>query len=453
MDLDWSRFNQFKKDIKGKRVLILGLGLQGGGVGAAHFFSKMGAKLRISDLKTEVELAESLEKIKDIKIEKLTLGGHETADVDTVDLILLNPDIPHDASILQYVRVRNKEIQMEEALFMQLCPTQDVVGVTGTRGKTTTTMLIFELLKTTYPVFLGGNVSGSETLMRLFDNFDDKTKVVLELSSFQLYGFHLNKISPHLSVWTNIYEDHLNKYRSMKDYIFDKQAIYQYQNENDYFIRNESLRYHELIHDSRGKNLFFSPHNVEHYEKKLKGEHNDENYAASLAAAKIFNVSEENIQKVFSTFNGVPFRQEEIAEINGVSFVNDTTATTPKAAVVAIDAYKSRSIILLAGGNSKNCSIQEFAKVAAANSKKIILLKGNASEDFRKALLEFIDDETKVSEIFEDFRAAIQFAYQSARSGDVVLLSPGFTSFGMFKNEFDRGRQFNKIVSELKLER
>lgn len=416
------------------------------------FFHALSAKLRITDLKTEDKLIASLEKIKDIPIEKYTFGKHEREDVDWADLVLLNPDIPRDSEIMQYVAAANKEIQMEEALFVKLCPARDVVGITGTRGKTTTTFLTHEVLKTQYPVVLAGNVSGAETLMNLFDNFKEETKVVLELSSFQLFGFHLNKISPRGAVWTNIYEDHLNKYASMEEYINDKKAIYLYQNPDDYFIRNISLRSHELIQDSRGKNLFFQSEDVSRYKRRLSGKHNEENYAASLQVARIFEIREENIARVFSDFPGVPFRQEKIAEINGVSFINDTTATTPTSAIIALQALKDRPIILIAGGNSKNCVTDEYAKLVAQRCKKIIFLKGNATDNFRNSILTYAKDKSVMGEVFDDFEKAVRSAFSEAQPGDVILLSPGFTSFGMFESEFDRGRQFNVIVKKLAAE-
>ncbi len=449
--MDWSKFNQFKQDIRNKNVLILGLGLQGGGVGATKFFHELGAKLRVTDLKTEEKLQLSLEKLKEASVEKFSLGRHDKTDVEWADLILINPDVPHDAEILKYALDLKKDIQMEEALFVKLCPIKDIIGITGTRGKTTTTMLIYELLKTQYPTLLGGNVAGSETLTQLFSMGDEMIKVVLELSSFQLYGFHLNKISPHIAVLTNIYEDHLNKYPSMNEYIFDKKAIYLYQNADDYLIINERYKenYH-FIEEAKGKTRIFDEKDVDDYSLKLKGEHNAENYAASLIIARLFKIEEKKIKKVFADFSGVPFRQETIRIINGVTFINDTTSTTPTAAEIAIEAYKNKNFILIAGGNSKNCSDDLFAKKASRYAKKIILLKGNATDDFRKKLLSFLPRDTeKVSIIFDNFKAAVDRAFSLSNPGDFIILSPGFTSFGMFENEFDRGRQFNKIVQEL----
>lgn len=449
--MDWNRFNTFKKNIENKNVLILGLGLQGGGVGAVKFFHELSAKLRVTDLKTEAQLKSSLEKTKGLDVERYHLGKHCNEDVDWADVILLNPDVPHDAPILQYAISCRKRILMEEALFLNLCPLRDVVGITGTRGKTTTTNLINKLLKTQYPTIMAGNISGSETLMMLHDIKNENTKIVLELSNFQLYGFHLAKISPHIAVFTNIYEDHLNKYPSMAEYIHDKKAIYLFQNADDFFITSLTC-YHDLNHDNKGKMnsnlIFYDKNNVGKYTLKLKGGHNAENYAAAFQAAKLLNVNEENIKKVFAGFSGVPFRQETIRVINGITFVNDTTATTPTAAMIALDAFHDKNIILIAGGNSKNCAADEFVKKAAVLTDYIVLLKGNATEKFRDDLVRH-GKKDAVSEIFDDFGAAVARAYSKAKDNAVVLLSPGFTSFGMFENEFDRGRQFNEYVKKL----
>ncbi len=450
--MNWTKFNNFKKEIAGRKVLILGLGLQGGGVGAAKFFHEMDAKIRVSDLKSEKKLASSLAKLEHLQIEKYVLGEHRIEDIDWADIILLNPDIPHDADVVQYAMFKKKELQMEEALFTKLSPV-DIVGVTGTRGKTTTTMIAYELIKTQYPTFIDGNVAGSETLMTLLEMQDENTQVVLELSSFQLFGFHIDKISPHIAVLTNIYEDHLNRYKNMEEYIHDKEAIYLYQQPRDYLIYNKKLYHDELVsipNNYLSKKIIFDSKNVNSYDLKLKGEHNRENYSASLKVAQILNIDDANIRRVFANFSGVPFRQEEIGEVNGITFINDTTATTPKAAEIAIDRYKNKGLILIAGGNSKKCNFDIFAQKASQYAKKIILLKGNATEDFKSKLIANLAGKTeKVSKVYDNFESAVENAYQSATRGDNIVLSPGFTSFGMFENEFDRGRQFNEAVKKI----
>lgn len=445
--LDFSKFNEFKSEIKGKKILILGLGLQGGGVGSVRFFNEMKCRLRVTDLKSETQLQDSIQKIQKMNVEKYIFGRHNFEDVDWADVVLLNPAVPKNSEIARYAILKNKTIFMEEALFTKLSPVE-TIGVTGTRGKTTTTTLIHELLKTKFKTRVAGNIPGSETLMLLTQINNENEKVVMELSSFQLFGFHLLKVSPCVSAITNIYEDHLNVYTDMEEYVFDKRAIYLYQNKEDFLIINKNLNY-KIRDEAKANIVFFAKEDVLTYARFLKGEHNDENYACALQVAKRFNVSNTEIAKVFAEFKGVAFRQEKIATINGVIYINDTTASTPIAGIKALEAFPKNKIILICGGNSKNCDTRGFAKKIAEKCKYVVFLKGNATNDFRNEILHSGIDANKLSEIFVDFKKAIETARQKSAHGDIILLSPGFTSFGMFANEFERGRQFNEIVGSL----
>lgn len=445
--LDFTKFNKFKKEIEGKKVLIVGLGLQGGGVGAVKFFHELKCKVSVTDLKPQEKLQNSLKSLEKLPVEKYTIGTHREEDFDAADILMINPDVRHDSDVYKWAGQKNKKVLMEEALFVDLCPIK-VIGVTGTRGKTTTSFLCYELLKKEYLTIIAGNVSGSETLMNLFEIKKEDTKIILELSSFQLFGFHRQKISPHISLITNIYEDHLNRYKNMEEYVNDKRTIYLYQNHDDYLIISRDLNY-KIKEEAKANIQFFDKTDVLDIPCFLKGAHNDENYAASLKVASIFKINDKNIKQVFAEFQGVPFRQEKVATINGVTFVNDTTASTPIAVVKALEAHPPRKIILLCGGNSKNCQTQEFARIVAERCKYVIFLKGDATASFRNEVLNFGINPDKLSEIFDDFGRAVATAFAKAAPGDVILLSPGFTSFAMFDNEFERGKQFNEIVAGL----
>jgi UDP-N-acetylmuramoylalanine--D-glutamate ligase len=451
--IDWSKFNNFKKGIAGKRVLILGLGLQGGGVGAVKFFYEMKCQLRVSDLKSEEILASSLSKIQNLGIEEIETGKNSLENIDWADVILVNPGVPHSSEAYKYAVSKKKTILMEEALFVSLCPVK-TIGITGTRGKTTTATLIGKLLETKYKTHLSGNIPGSESLMSLFEIQNESEKVVMELSSFQLSGFHTLKVSPNISIITNIYEDHLNVYQNMDEYVFDKKAIYLYQKPGDVLIINgrfaSSPFFASDLQNQTSKVEEFFLDDLSEYKISLKGDHNKENFAAALHAAKQLNVTEENIKFIFESFSGVKFRQEKIREFKGITFINDTTASTPTAAIKALEANPVGKVILLCGGNSKNCNIDEFVSKIKQNCKQVVFLKGNATEDLKNAILRSGMKQEYLSDIFDNFKAAIDFAFSRAEKGNVVLLSPGFTSFGMFNNEFERGEQFSKIVFDLK---
>lgn len=441
-------FEKFQKDYQGKKVLIMGLGLQGRGVSDALFFHKIGAKVKVTDLKTEKELASSLEKLQGLAIE-YTLGAHKKEDFENIDLVLRNAAVPRSSPFLTVARKNKIKISMDEALFAEYFP-GEMVGITGTRGKTTTTTLIYEVLKAAKKdVFLAGNILGRATLP-LLEKVKENSLVILELSSWQLQGFEWIKFSPHVAVITNIYEDHLNRYKNMAEYIEDKKVIFKYQNKNDLLVLNEENKIIKgFAKKAKSQVTFFNKKDVPlDWQLKIPGEHNKENVAAVLKVAEIYKIPQEWVKAVVTIFQGIPFRQELIAKINGVAFINDTTSTTPIASIKALETVKGK-IILLAGGASKNLDLTEFAKKIVAQARGVVLLEGTATDNLEKLIISH-GSKDKILGRFDDFEKAVKLAFEKAKPGGVVLLSPGCASFGMFKNEFDRGRQFNELVKELK---
>jgi len=451
-------------DFAGKRVLIMGLGLQGGGAGVARFFAEHGAKVTVTDLKTQKELASSLANLSDLSI-KYVLGRHREEDFKNADLVIRNPDVSPDSPYLELARKSGVSVEMDESLFLRLCPNKkNIIGVTGTRGKTTTTNLIGAILKEAgFHTLLGGNLRGVATLS-LLDKIMPDSKVVLELSSWQLQGLDWDKISPHISVITNIYPDHLNRYKSMKDYIADKKIIFKYQNKNDFLVLNaENEITKSFAEEAKSKIIWFSlgaklihlPGGIlESF--KLKGEHNLENLAAAYQMAKILRIDDKIIKEAVADFEGVPFRLEEVRVIDGVSFVNDTTSTMPVATIMALKAYEGRPIILIAGGASKNLDMSQMAKEIVERVKAVVFLEGSATDGLISQIKNRISHlpkgqkKVKILGRFNNFNQAVTTARNISEPGDVVLLSPGCASFGMFKNEYDRGEQFNAIVSKFK---
>jgi UDP-N-acetylmuramoylalanine--D-glutamate ligase len=225
-------------DFTGKKVVVMGLGTLGGGVGTARFFAKKGARVVVTDLKSREELKTSVEELSQYPIEYI-LGNHREEDFIKADLIIKNPSVPSSSPFIELARKNNIRVEMAESLFMELSPTKNIIGVTGTRGKSTTSQMIYEIIKTAgRKVVLGGNVKGIATL-ELLGAIDDSYYVVLELSSWMLEGFGWNKVSPWISVITNIYPDHLNRYKGMDEYINDKKNIYKFQKKDDILILNK----------------------------------------------------------------------------------------------------------------------------------------------------------------------------------------------------------------------
>lgn len=437
-------FEKFKKAYQGKKVLIMGLGLLGGGVGVAKIFSEIGSKVIVTDLKSKGELKSSLRKLEGIPI-KFVLDKHNKKDFENCDLVVRNPAVPKNSPFLQIAKKKRIPITMETALFARFCSVP-IIGVTGTRGKTTTATLIYELLKSAGKnALLGGNVRGMATLS-LLKKIKNDSLVVLELSSWELQGFDQEKISPYIAVITNIYPDHLNRYKNMREYIKDKKIIFKYQNKDDFLVLNKENPYtKKMAKEAKAKIAWFSKDDFPpDWKLRLLGEHNRENAAAAYSVGEIFKLYSQWMRPVFETFRGVEYRLEEIAEIDGVKYINDTTSTIPQAAMAALRAFR-RPIILLAGGASKNLDLSGLAKEIVKKTKAVVLLEGTAT-DRLESLINRSRGEEKILGRFSNFKKAVLAARKAAKKGDVILLSPGCASFGMFKNEYDRGEQFNKVV-------
>lgn len=435
---------------KNKNILILGLGLLGRGVKDAIFFAKQGAKVTVTDLKTKEELENSLNKLKDFNNINYTLGEHKEDDILQSDLIIRNAGVPLKSPFVQLALEKNIPIDMDESLFAQYCPCP-IIGITGTRGKTTTSYLIYEILKnhSSYKnVYLAGNIQGEATLP-LIEKVTAKDIVILELSSWQLQGFAWKKISPQIAVFTNIYPDHLNSYANMQDYIADKKNIYKFQNKTNLCIINKfNIETKKLIAEIKSQIIQFSKADVpKTWQPKITGTHNKENIAAAIAVAKSLQIDKKTIKSTIENFSGVPHRLEFVKEINGINFINDTTSTTPVSGINALQTTK-QPIILIAGGADKKIDLTPFAKEIVEQVKAVILLEGSATLQLNNLIVKY-GGENLIAGKFNNFKDAINKAYSLCLPGDTLLLSPGCASFGMFKNEFDRGDQFKKIVNSL----
>lgn len=414
-----------------KKVLIFGLGLQGGGVGDALWLHKQGARVRITDRKSEKELASSLNQLPSGISQ--SLGGHSDLDIDWADLIIKNPGVPDDEPHIQRARSLNKPVYTSIALFVSLARSK-TVGITGTRGKSTTTELIFRLLDSAYPgqVKKGGNIPGTSGL-QLLEELSSTKYFVLELSSFQLHNFHELEVSPHVAVMTNIYPDHLNRYPSMAAYQLDKEAIFRYQQPGDIAIRFPQA---SIVPSD--------------WQLQLLGKHNRENVAGMLLVSRALKLSDQLARSVAENFRGLPYRLETIKVINGITFINDTTSSTPTAAIKAVQAVSGPKIMIV-GGQSKNLPFQELVNILGKDNSvsKLVILGSRDTPDFVQELQHSCSQ--KIVGQVDSMSMAVKLAADVARPGDTVLLSPGFTSFDLFPNEFDRGRQFNDCVNKLSL--
>ncbi len=437
---------------RGKKITVMGLGLLGRGVGDARYLAECGADLLVTDLKTREQLAESVIQLEQFKNITFVLGEHRMEDFRDRDLILKAAGVPLDSIYIAEAKKNNIPIRMSADLFAEISgvPT---VGVTGTRGKSTVAHMIYEILKTAdKKVLLGGNVRGVSNLALLrevtpydFRKVSPREIAVLELDSWQLQGWGDAQMSPSIAIFTTLYADHLNYYKSRPEqYLADKANIFLYQKPEDTLILGKQCaptiieKYGDKI---ESKTLVVDETKLpDTWTLKIPGVHNRYNAALALAAARTLGISDDVSRKALAEFSGVPGRLELIAEKNGVKIYNDTTSTTPEATLAALAALGTEHTVVIAGGTDKNLELDALA-AKLKEAKRVILLAGNGTDRIKDQLPDTV--------IYESIADAVADAFAHAKSGDTILFSPAFTSFGMFKNEYDRGDQFVSLVKKL----
>jgi UDP-N-acetylmuramoylalanine--D-glutamate ligase len=443
---------KYKDFFKNKKVTLMGLGLLGRGIGDASFIAKYSRELVITDLKTENDLKQSINKLKKYKNIKFTLGNHSLDDFRDRDMIIKGAGVPLDSPFIKEAKKNSIPVYMSTALFAKFWKEDfngKVIGVTGTRGKTTTTNLIYHILKQYgFNCILGGNIQGVSTL-KLLDKKNKKGGVaVLELDSWQLQGFGDLKISPDISVFTNLYRDHMNYYKNdMLRYFDDKAQIFIHQNNQNILVCGENIhkdiikRYKNKLKQKVIKTSSKKiPHSIKH---NLLGNHNLENLSCAIAVAREFGISEEKINKSLKNFKNASGRLELVKKFKGVEIYNDTTSTTPEAGLSALRSFENKrgEIILICGGSDKSLNMDTFVNYAKKVCKEIILLKGTGTDKIKLKL--------KNKLVFDRLEDALKLALRVSKKGDIILFSPSFASFGMFKNEYDRGDNFNRILNKL----
>ena len=434
---------------KGKKITLMGLGLLGRGVGDAEFLARAGAELIVTDLKTATELEPSIERLAPYAAQiTYRLSEHRLEDFEQRDMIIRAPNAPLDSPFLAHAREAGIPIEQDASLFAKLTDAT-IVGITGTRGKSTTTHLIYEIAKAAGKnPYLGGNERNTATLPLLEKTAKDDF-VVLELDSWQLQGFEADKISPHIAVWTNFLRDHMNYYHGDMDrYFQDKATIARFQKKGDYFVTTPEIKQTiEARFGTLATQCIIDTAVPDDWIVALPGDHNRRNAACALAAARCLGISDDVSKKVLATFTSLPSRLELLGEKNGLIFYNDSNATTPDATIAALAtlATLKKPIVLIAGGSDKELVFDDLARAIKTTTANVILFRGKAQEKLQ-ALFGTDVPATIASNMDEAFRAALA----AAVPGSIILLSPGATSFGIFKNEYDRGDQFNECFKNLK---
>lgn len=481
----------YKQFFEGKKITKQGFGVLGRGFGVVKFLLDCGATVIVTDTKPASDFAEQVKELeslgyKESKNEngesigqvKYVFGEHREEDFVDCDFVIQASGVPKDNHYLNLAKQKNIPVYQESSLFVKLVKENfkdvKIVGVTGTRGKTTTTFLIYEVLKNYYKmkgsqkeIHLGGNVQGVATL-ELISKIKEGDIVVMELDSWILQGFGDVKISPNISVFTSFMPDHMNYYKGdMKDYFLDKANIFLYQTNSDLLVTTENVS--NQIKTYLGPNFAYTgqtkivlPTDIKKYETYLIGEHNQMAINLVQKVAEDFNIDEEEFAGLIKDFKGVKGRLEFVKEVNGVKIYNDTCSTTPDATIAGLNAMletlePENKIVLICGGKEKDLDltnlVNKIQEVSAKKQLEIVLLNDEVHTTGSIKLLNILKELISRGEVSlrssNNLSNVLKQACEIAKMGDVVLFSPGFTSFGMFKNEYDRGDKFMDLVKNL----
>jgi UDP-N-acetylmuramoylalanine--D-glutamate ligase len=448
-----------------KKALVLGLGISG--LSIAEFLKNEGVNVIVNDYKTEDSFKDVIPLFREKGID-FFFGGHPIELLQDVDLLVLSPGIPKTNPIYKEAIKRNIKIvgEIELAYWFAKVP---IIAVTGTKGKSTTTTLIGEILN---EAKLDNIVAGNIGLpfISVVKNLN-KGYFVLEVSSFQLED--IENFRPYISVFTNIYPDHLDRYGSMEEYIEAKERIFMNQKEEDFAILNyDQDIIKEIVKKYPVNKLYFSENPIKecgiYFDKnkliyKIKNQNGFintspnglwnrillKNFMAASLVGLILGIDEKVIEKVGDKFKGIPFALEKIDAINGRVFVNDSKATNPISTISAIKSINT-SIVLILGGRNKNFDFTElFENIKQNGNVKYVVLIGETKNIMRE-LAKYYDIPYEEANTLEE---AVRKAYYLSDFGDVILLSPACASFDMFENYKERGKAFNDIVERLKNEK
>ena len=448
-------------EFEDKKITIMGLGLLGRGVNVTKFLAECGADLIVTDLKDEAELKPSLDELSEYDNIEYVLGRHRLSEFEGRDMIIKAAGVPKGSKYIERARENDIPVEMDASLFARLAPEGvNMIGITGTRGKSTVTHLIKHILDTAgEDAYLGGNVKGQATLP-LLDEVESGDHVVMELDSWQLQGFGDAEISPHYSVFTNFMRDHQDYYDSMEAYFEDKSQIFRHQDQDDYLIVTKqsfkALQEYlgEEAHEEVPGTLVMAKPQIllDGYEFDLKGEHNRQNVAMAVQFAELLGIDSSVTKEAVAEFDALPGRLSYVRKLRRRSIYNDNNATTPDATVAAIkalirDLNEDQELTLIAGGSDKDLDTTELQRVIKRHVENLVLLPGSGTDEIRFPLYDA--DELNIDET-EEIKEALEMALDMSSPNDYVLFSPAFASFDQFANEYEREDALLEAVEELK---
>ncbi|MCH8889184.1 UDP-N-acetylmuramoyl-L-alanine--D-glutamate ligase [Patescibacteria group bacterium] len=432
---------------KGKKITVMGLGVLGRGIGDTAFLAKYAADIIVTDLKTKDELKDSLKDLEAYPDIKYVLGEHRLEDFRDRDMILKAAGVPLDSPYVAEALKNNIPVEMSASLVTQFSEAI-IVGVTGTRGKSTVTHLIHHILRAAKKdVCLGGNVRGIGTL-ELLNKTGKGSVIVMELDSWQLQGFGTVHISPDIAVFTTFLPDHMVYYKnSMEDYWNDKVNIFKWQTKEQQLIIGKNVA--KRINKEKPKSsvtVTSSKKLPKDWNLKILGEHNRDNVSLAIEVVRILNIDENIIKEAVEGFDGVPGRLQFVKEVKGVKIYNDNSATTPEATIAALLALGD-DIVLIMGGFDKGLDMKSLISEIPKHCKAVVLFKENGTD-------RILGDVKKLNgvDVYEEESLVncVKKAISITELGDTLLYSPAFASFGKyFKNEYDRNDQFMALVKKL----
>jgi UDP-N-acetylmuramoylalanine--D-glutamate ligase len=458
----------------GMKVTVMGLGINGGGLASALFFAHRGAEVTVTDLRTADALRASMEGLREFPV-RYVLERHVEEDFTGADLVIKNPAVTAASPFLAAARRHGVPIETDLSVFLTLAR-NPVLAVTGSKGKSTTASAMAFVLSRARPGSrLGGNITVSP--LAFLDELPPDAPVVLELSSWQLGDLRgRGLLRPAVSAFTVILPDHLDRYAGMTDYVADKKAIFEEQLPAQKAVFNfDDPWQREFPSQTAAESFFFSGQSLPEGRpgawaeggkgyvrlrdgerpcmivdaRLLPGSHNLMNLLCAGLALRLFGVEESTIRASLAAFPGVEHRLEMFREWKGIRFYNDSAATIPHATVIALKALPS-PVVLIAGGTDKNIDFTPLAETARA-PLATVLLKGSGTEKMLPVLEgQGVSWRGPYGSLQEAVEEAIAAAAAAAGASPVsILFSPGCTSFGMFQNEFDRGRTFKQLVQSL----
>ena len=444
--------------LKTKNILIVGVTLRSG-VSVSNTLYKLNVPHSLTDSKEYKSLATEREAL--LNKNAIFHTGHQSSEIlDEIDLIILSPGVPLKSNLMKEAINKKIEIISEIEFAYNIRPKINYIAITGTDGKTTTATLTHKIISASKKARLLGNVGNTFSKDVLF--IDENETVILELSSFQLET--IDKFKPNISVLLNIADDHLDRYSDINEYFDAKKNIYKNQKSDDKLILNMDNEYTAslienvnnasiLTYSTKNKNATIyldDDDNIYYYgellfsikERVIIGSHNRENILVSTLIALKENIETNIIKHQVNAFKGLPHRMEIVRSINGVTFINDSKATSLSSVLASIKSF-NKNIILIMGGQNKGIDFRPILD-DIKNKVKVLILIGEARHELEKML------PYEKSKIIENFDEAFNYAYSLSEEGDTVLLSPGCTSFDSFKNYEERGNYFKSLVNSLK---